>query len=72
MVMQPSDARKVHRHEQQCPYHKRMRMHHQATVLAVGTEVEVSALHTSEALPRLNLHAAVVAGASKGRSVWVV
>ena len=47
-------------------------MHNQAAVLAVGTEVEVSALHTSEAMPRLNLHAAVVASAGKGGSIWVV
>ena len=47
-------------------------MHNQATVLAVGTQVIVCALHTSEAMACFNLHVAVVASAGEGRSIWVV
>lgn len=47
-------------------------MHNQAAVLAVCTQVVVSALHTSEPMACLNLHVAIVASAGKGWSIWVV
>ena len=43
-----------------------------ARVVTVGTQVIVGALRASKAMPSLNLQLAGVAGAGKGRSVWVV
>lgn len=47
-------------------------MHNQATVLALGTQIIVCALHASEAVASFNLHIAVIASAGEGWCIRIV